>query len=42
MRPVVVRNIERAGLLRTARALFDGVTFLPERATVQTEARQAA
>jgi 4-oxalomesaconate tautomerase len=34
--------IERAGLLRTARALFDGVTFLPESAALPAEAREAA
>jgi 4-oxalomesaconate tautomerase len=34
--------IERAGLLRTARALFDGVTFLPESAATAVEAREAA
>jgi 4-oxalomesaconate tautomerase len=34
--------IERAGLLRTARALFDGVTFLPESVALTAEAREAA
>jgi 4-oxalomesaconate tautomerase len=34
--------IERAGLLRTARALFDGVTFLPESAAAASHSRQAA
>jgi 4-oxalomesaconate tautomerase len=34
--------IERAGLLRTARALFDGVTFLPESTTIAGESRHAA
>ena len=34
--------VERAGLVRTARALFDGVTFLREDALAATEAGHAA